>query len=79
MNAAHVLKQRIASEVLLFPTADRRFDRKIKCPTGRASFWVNFPTVRSLTRVKCPGIALGGGEGGGVGIDWCIKVFERKV
>ena len=31
-----------------------------KCPTGRVSFWVKFPTVRSLTRVKCPGIARGG-------------------
>ena len=47
-------------EILLFPTADRRFDTKVKCPTGRASFWVKFPTVRSLTRVKCPGIARGG-------------------
>ena len=36
-------------EILLFPTADRRFDRKVKCPTGRASVWVKFPTVRSLT------------------------------
>ena len=36
-------------EILLFPTADRRFGRKVKCPTGRASSWVKFPTVRSLT------------------------------
>ena len=51
-------------EILLFPTADRRFDTKVKCPTGRASFWVKFLTVRSLTRVKCPGIARrGGGDG----------------
>ena len=48
-------------EILLLPTADRRFDTKVKCPNGRASFWVKFPTVRSLTRVKCPGIARGGG------------------
>ena len=41
-------------------TADRRFDTKVKCPTGQASFWVKFSTVRSLTRVKCPGIARGG-------------------
>ena len=46
-------------ESLLLPTADRRFDTKVKCPTGWASFWVKFPTVRSLTRVKCPGIARG--------------------
>ena len=50
-------------EILLFPTADRRFDTKVKCPTGRASFWVKFPTVRSLTRVKCPRIARGWGDG----------------
>ena len=48
-------------EILLFPTADRRFGTKVKCPTGRASSLVKFPTVRSLTRVKCPGIARGGG------------------
>ena len=48
-------------KILSFPTADRRFDTKVKCPTGWASFWVKFPTVRSLTRVKCPGIARGGG------------------
>ena len=48
-------------EILLLPTADRRFDTKVKCPTGWASFWVKFPTVRSLTQVKCPGIARGGG------------------
>ena len=28
---------------------------------GGPQFWVKFPTVRSLTRVKCPGIARGGG------------------
>ena len=51
-------------EILLFPTADRRFDTKVKCPTGRASFWVKFLTVR----------ALPGGKGmGGFGIDWYIN------
>ena len=59
-------------EILLLPTADRRFDTKVKCPTGRASFWVKFPTVRNLMRVKCPGIARGGM--GGFGIDWYITV-----
>ena len=40
-------------EILLLPTADRRFDMK----------------------VKCPGIAPGGGEWGmgGFGIDWYIR------
>ena len=46
-------------EILLLLTADRRLDTKVKCPAGRASFWVKFPTERSLTRVKCPGIARG--------------------
>ena len=62
-------------EILLFPTADRRFDRKVKCPTGRASFWVKFPTVRSLTRIKCPGIARGRG---GFGIHWYINIHEIR-
>ena len=60
-------------EILLLPTADRRFDTKVKCPTGQASFWVKFPTVRSLTRVKCPGIAREGK--GGFGIDWYVSLF----
>ena len=58
-------------EILSFPTADRRFDKKVKCPTWRASSSVKFPTLRSLTRVKCPGIARGGVMGG-FGIDWYI-------
>ena len=57
-------------KILLLPTADRHFDTKVKCPTGRASFWVKYPTVRSLMRVKCPGIAGGWMEG--FGIDWYI-------
>ena len=56
-------------EILLLLTADRRFDTKVKCPTGRASVWVKFPTVRSLTRAKCPGIAQGGGGGGWAGLE----------
>ena len=66
-------------EILLLPTADRRFDTKVKCPTERASFWVKFPTVRSLTRVKCRGIARGGM--GGFGIDWYIRaaLVGRKI
>ena len=47
-------------KILLLLTADRRCDTKVKCNTGRASFWVKFPTVWSLTQVKCPGIARGG-------------------
>ena len=35
--------------ILLLQTAERQFDTKVKCPTGWASFWVKFPTVRSLS------------------------------
>ena len=63
-------------EILLLPTADRRFDPKVKCPTGRASFWVKFPTVRSLTELKMPGDCPGGM--GGFGIDWYIIVSQQR-
>ena len=59
MNAAHLLNQRIEKPFCFRPLTDI-LTRKVKCPTGRASFWVKFPTVRSLTRVRCPGIARGG-------------------
>ena len=48
-----------------------RFDRKVKCPTGRASFGSNSLLYGAFKkRVKCPGIARGGM--GGFGIDWYI-------
>ena len=54
--------------------ADQRFDTKVKCPTGKASLWVRFPSVWSKTPVwVCPGGVAGGGGGwemGGYGIDW---------
>ena len=40
-----------------FCDADQRFDWKVKCPTGRTTFWVKFPSARSKTPVKCPGYA----------------------
>ena len=62
-------------EIVLFPTADRRFDRKAKCPTWRALIWVRFPTVRSLTRPgQMPGDCPGGGEMSGFGTDWYISI-----
>ena len=67
-------------EVLLFPTADRRFDRKFKCPTGRASFWVKFPTVRSLRESNARGLPWKGGGGmGSFGIYWYIKLGFRCI
>ena len=62
-----VLNQRIAKSFCFRP-----LDTKVKCPTRRASFWVKFPTVRSLTRNAsqisgdCPGGM------GGFGIAWYI-------
>ena len=57
-------------EILLLLIADRHFDTK--CPTGRASLWVKFPTVRGFTRVKCPGIARGDG------LFWNWLVHKQK-
>ena len=53
-------------EIFLFPTAERRFGTKVK-----------FSTVRSLTRVKCPGIARGGM--GDFGIDWYITEAKFAI
>ena len=53
-----------ACEILLFPTADRRFDRRGQMPHRAGLIWVKFPTVRSVTQVKYQGIAgRGGGDG----------------
>ena len=61
-------------EILLLPTADRRFDTKVKCPTGQASFWVKFPHRTELYASHMPGDCPGGGAMGGFGIDWYISV-----
>ena len=43
-------------EILLFPTADKRFDTKVKCPTRRASFWVH---CTELNASQIPGVVRG--------------------
>ena len=48
-------------ETLLLPTADRRLDTKVKCPTGRALFWVKFPHCTELNASQMPGDCPGGG------------------
>ena len=58
-------------EILLLPTADRRFDTKVKCPTGRTSFLGQIPHCTELNASQMPGDCLGGGIGG-FGIDWYI-------
>ena len=70
MNAAHVLNQRIAKSFCFRPLTDV-LTRKSNAPPGGPHFWVKFPAVRSLTRVKCPEIARRGM--GGFGIDWYIR------
>ena len=45
--------------------ADQHFNMKVKCLTGRASFWVKFPAVQKKTPVQYPG-----GGGGCVGTIW---------
>ena len=51
---------------------------KVKCPTGRASFWIKFPTIRSKTPVKCPGYALRRVLGS-FGLDWYISEHRGRT
>ena len=60
-------------EILLLPTADGRFDTKVKCPTRRASFLGQIPRCTELNASQMPGDYPGGGGGGGFGIDWYIS------
>ena len=57
-------------EILLLSTADRRFDTKVKCPSGRASFFGQIPRCTELNASQMPGDCPGGM--GGFGIDWYI-------
>ena len=57
-------------EILLFPTADGRFDRKVKYSTGRASLG-QIPHCTELNAGQMPGDWPGEGMGG-LGIDWYI-------
>ena len=41
--------------ILLFQTAYRRFDMKVKCPTGRASFLGQIPHCTELNASQMPG------------------------
>ena len=47
-------------KILLFPTADGDFDRKIKCPTERA-FLGQIPHCTELNAGQMPGDCTGGG------------------
>ena len=56
MNATHVLNQRIAKSCCFRPLTDV-LTRKSNAPPGGPHFGSN--PLRSLTQVKCPGIARG--------------------
>ena len=59
VNAVHVLNQRIVKSFCFRPLTDV-LTRKSNAPPGGPHFGSNSPL---LTRVKCPGIAGGGGDG----------------
>ena len=48
-------------------------------PHQAGLIWVKFPTVQSLTRVKCLGIAWVGEGMGGFGIDWYVISNQNDV
>lgn len=67
-------------EVLLLATAYQHFDTWVKCPTGRASFWIKFHTVQSteLSSRQMPGVCPWGvGGGGGDGLFWNWLVHNK--
>ena len=48
-------------KILLFPTADRRFDRKVKCPTGAGLILGQIPHCTELNASQVPGDCRGAG------------------
>ena len=59
-------------EILLLPTAERRFDTEVKCPTGGGLILGQIPHCTELNASPMPGDCPGGGMGG-FGIDWYIR------
>ena len=47
-------------EILLLPPADRRFDTKVKCPTGQALILGQIPHCSELNASQMPGDCRGG-------------------
>ena len=74
VSVAHELKQRIAKSFCFRPPTDVLTGESNAPPGGPC--WVKFPTVWSLSRVKCPGIARGRGGMSGFGIDWYITLKQ---
>ena len=60
---------------------DQRFDTKVKCPTGQASFWVNgsnyipLSTEQNSSEIPDRGVPVGMD---GFGIDRCIIFTQTK-
>ena len=63
-------------EILLFPTADRCFGTKVKCPTG-GLILVQIPHCTELNVSQMPGDFPEGM--GGFGIDWYIIYQKRET
>ena len=64
-------------EILFVSDRWQTFWHESQMPHRVGLVWVKFPTVRSLTWVKCPGIARVGM--GGLGIDWYITTSLKDV
>ena len=64
-------------EVLLFPTADRRFDRKVKCPHRGGLILGQIPHCTELNASQMSGDCPEGM--GGFGIDWYIILVTPSV
>ena len=48
-------------EILSFPTADKRFDKKVKCPTGAGLILGQIPHCTKLNASQMSGVCPGGG------------------
>ena len=60
-------------EILLFPTADRRFRQESEMPHRAGLILGQIPHCTQLNASQMPGNCPGGGGGvGGFGIDWDI-------
>ena len=62
-------------EILLLPTADRRFDTKVQMPHRAGFILGQIPLCTELNACQMPGDCPGGGMGG-FGIDWYIITSE---
>ena len=64
-------------EILLLPTADRRFDTKSQMPHRAGLILGQTPHCTELNVSQMPGDCPGWGMGG-FGIDWYISIIKQK-